>query len=142
MARKDAKGSKTQTKGNPPATGKNQDKKPKSVRQPQAASDPKDLSLFLSREYVDFKSNAHSFSERLKPLGLSITQVGNGLAMYKAKSHTFGLSNEIVASYAEYASKKEAWESFRDSFRVQRESATISAEDLKDLCGEAMSGSA
>lgn len=133
MKKGKASGSKTYAKGKPPATGYNQDKKTKIESKPKASSDSKNLALFLSREYVSFKVYAHEFSVRLKPLGLSINQIGIGLANYKAKSYTFGLEEDIVSSYKEYLLRKTAWESFRDSFRVEREAATISTEDLKAL---------
>jgi hypothetical protein len=93
--------------------------------------------LFLSPHYGKFKRSAALIADVLKPLGLSISSLEKGLAQYVSKGYTFEVDRELLTLLQEYQEAKVAWESFRDTFRAQKDAETIPAGALAQLLGQA-----
>jgi hypothetical protein len=89
--------------------------------------------LYLHPSYGNFKKVAAALAERLKPLGLTISQLEKSVSHYVSHKYTFEVDKSLIRSLDDYQQAKVTWESFRDSFRAQKDAETIPSGALQAL---------
>jgi len=111
------------------------------TKPPQPKPAPKGTSenfipaLMLSPLFGDFKRNAKVLSEKLAPLGITISAFQKALADYVARKCNFEVDKDLLSALQDYEKSKVAWESFRDSFRSAKDAQTIPTGALEALLG-------
>jgi hypothetical protein len=81
--------------------------------------------LKLSPIYLKWKTEANSLGEMLRPYGMSISELGKGIAEYSARNCDFATAKDLLEAYSRFEAAQIAWNNFRDGFRAQMDSTSV-----------------